>query len=364
MPSTANRKGEPTFDPSPDESGMLDHLAHFADDLDKGFALGRDADVPTPTGTVWICGIGGSAIGALLTGAWANERARLPVNIHRGYGLPEGVEPGDTVVCVSHSGNTEETLSAYVQALDTETRRIAISSGGLLTEWAEEAGDTVVQVPPDRQPREGLGYSWFCQVGLMVSWGQGDEEEVKEAVAAVRDVQGELDPSVGLEDNLGKDIAARALEHVPVVYGYGPMAAPARRWATQFNENAKRAAFYGSLPEAQHNAIVAWALDPDSAGLLPVVLHSDGSEVDRVRLEFLEQTMQSHSDPVLINPPGDALLAKLATAVHIGDYATLYLALLRGIDPTPVEPIEALKEELAEVGVVDELRDRFEELVG
>lgn len=352
------------LDRSVDSAGMLDHLANFPRDLEGGFDLGYEAGIEEPQGSIWICGIGGSAIGGMLTGAWANERVRIPITISRGYGLPEGVEPGDMVICVSHSGNTEETLSAYVEALQADVDRVAITSGGRLGDWADEVGDPVVEVPGGVEPREGLGYSWFAQLGIITSWGQGDVEEVQEAVAAVGGIHKRIAPEVDVEENLAKKIARRAKDQIPVCYGFGPMAAPARRWATQFNENSKRTAFYGSLPEAQHNAIVAWQEDPDSQHLLPIVLSHNGSETDRVRLRYLEESMETSADPFLIEPPGERLLPKLATAVHIGDYASVYLALLRGIDPTPVEAIDDLKVELDEVGLVEDLQDRFEESVG
>jgi glucose/mannose-6-phosphate isomerase len=290
---------------------------------------------------VVICGMGGSAIGADLAAAAIGLRATAPITTMRGYELPAWVGADTLVVCASYSGNTEETLHCFEQAGAAGAPRVVVTTGGKLAAGARAAGDVpVIGVPSGMQPRAAVVYMTVTalQCAELAGAAPSLRSEIAEAAAVTRELAADHEQA--------KEIAQTLVGRIPVVYGGRTTTAAARRWRSQFNENAKLPAFYGDLPEAHHNEVVGWHYAGDT--LYGVVLETK-QEHERMarRFDVTAEVMQAAGFPALrVEGRGESALAQVMSLVMLGDLTSVYLAVLRGVDPTPVQEIEGLKQRL------------------
>jgi glucose/mannose-6-phosphate isomerase len=294
-----------------------------------------------------ICGMGGSAIGADLATAAIGLRATAPITTIRGYDLPEWVGADSLVVCASYSGNTEETLHCFEQAGAAGAPRIAVTTGGKLAEAARAAGDVpVIGVPSGMQPRAAVVYMTVTalQCAELAGASPALRTEVEEAAELAAELVKQWGPDVA--ESQPKAIAHAIEGRIPVVYGGRTTTAAARRWRAQLNENSKLPAFFGDLPEAHHNEVVGWHHAGDA--LFGIVLET-AEEHERMvrRFDVTAEVMDAAGFEALrVEGRGESPTAQVMSLVLLGDLVSVYLAVLRGIDPTPVEEIEGLKRRL------------------
>jgi glucose/mannose-6-phosphate isomerase len=326
-----------------DPSGMLGDVLAQPHQYEDAIWRTESAGIPKREFSrgVVICGMGGSAIGADLAAAAIGLRATAPITTIRGYELPAWVGPDTLVACASYSGNTEETLHCFEQAGAAGAPRVAVTTGGKLAEAARAAGDVpVIGVPSGMQPRAAVVYMTVTALQLAELAGAAPplRSEIEEAASVARDL---------VDDHAKAKQIARAIgERIPVVYGGPTTAAAARRWRSQFNENSKRPAFFGDLPEAHHNEVVGWYRA--KGDLVALVLErKDEHEQMARRLDVTEQVMRDAGvEAIRVQARGAGTVAQLMSLVLLGDLASVYLAVLNDIDPTPVEEIDALKKRL------------------
>jgi glucose/mannose-6-phosphate isomerase len=290
---------------------------------------------------VVICGMGGSAIGADLAAAAIGARATAPITTIRGYELPDWVGPDTLVVCATYSGNTEETLECFERAGEHGAPRVAVTTGGKLADAARAAGDVpVIGVPAGMQPRAAVVYMTVTALECAALAGAAPSlrSEIDEAAAVAAEL--------AADHPQAKQVAHALDGRIPVVYGGRTSTAAARRWRTQLNENSKVPAFYGELPEAHHNEVVGWHHANES--LIAVVLETnEGDERMAHRFEVTADVMKTAGlDALSVQAKGESALAQVMSLVLLGDLVSVYLAVLRGTDPTPVEEIETLKRRL------------------
>ncbi len=320
---------------------------------------------------VVVLGMGGSAIGADLVRGLYLDRLPAPLQVVRSYEPPAYVGPQTLVIACSHSGNTAETLAAFAGAERRGAKLIAITTGGQLADRAQRAGIPLVKYTcplPARsaqsarsqggagltrqaQPRAALGYSFTAVLAVLhaVGWAPDAGEDLPAALDAVRSVGAEYAPQRPEATNRAKQLARRLRQRVPIVYGAGWLAEVARRWKAQCNENAKQWAFYEELPELNHNAVEGYCLPTaDTAPLTVVSLESDCyPPAIRQRAAITRRVLAERAVPCeVVTIAGPNRLAEVLTAVHLGDWTSYYLALLNGVDPTPVPTLEWLKAEL------------------
>ncbi len=256
---------------------------------------------------------------------------------------------------MSYSGNTEETLSCVARALPRGCRPVCVASGGRLAELAARHDLPLVAVPAGLQPRAAIGFL-ATPIGAALECAglaPGFDEQVAEAIAVTAELGAELAPQVGDDDNEAKTVARRLLNCLPVVYGAGVTTPAARRWKGQLNENAKTPAFFNELPELDHNEIAGWETNPGLAGRAVVVLLDDpaGDERLRRRMALTGAAVQPRvAGVVRVAARGVLPLARVLSSAYVGDFASLYLALLYGVDPAPVAAIEDLKARLSGEG--------------
>lgn len=340
-----------------DPDGMLAKIEALPDQLEDALRLGRAAPMPPVDGVrhVVLCGMGGSAIGADLLAAYASTHAQVGLHVWRGYDLPVWARGAETlVVASSHSGNTEETLSAFEAGRAGGARVVAVTTGGELASRAQSAGLPVWRFDHPGPPRSAVGYSFGLLLALLARAGliPGGDDEVQAAVAAMRQQQAMFRADVPAANNPSKRMAGQLMERWPVFFGAGLTAPVARRWRTQLNELAKAGGSFEELPEADHNVVAGVEQPAGLANRLMVVcLRAPIDDprlvrrLDATRHVFMVEGFNTDA----LDGVGPNRLAQQWTLLHYGDYVAYYLAMAYGVDPTPISAIESLKEHLREV---------------
>jgi glucose/mannose-6-phosphate isomerase len=296
-----------------------------------------------------VCGMGGSAIGGDLAKAALGDRATRPITVVRGYALESWTPPESFVLCVSYSGNTEETLACFEAAGAAGAQRAVLTTGGKLAELAREEGVPVIGVPAGMQPRASVIYMTIgvMECAALCGAAPGLHAEIDTSVALLERLVEEWGPAAA-DDSLAKSVARQLDGTVPVIHGASATTAPARRWATQLNENAKSPAFWTELPEASHNQIVGWERGRELAPLSGVFL-CDPDQHPRVQrhVELVKAELERVGAPaVQLHTEGDSRLERVLSSVLLGDLVSVYMAALAGSDPTVTPALTRLKEQL------------------
>lgn len=306
-------------------------------------------------GEVVILGMGGSAIGGDVIKALLENALGMPVTVNRGYCPCKYYSPRTLVFAVSYSGNTEETLAGLDEAVYRNCKIVAVTSGGVLLQKARGYRWPTIQVPEGLQPRAALPYLMLPlaitleKMGLVRDFSRIMGQAVTSLETRVGQ-WGRLQPSSG---NYAKQLAQRLHGKVPVIYGMeGALAVAAYRWKCQINENSKIPAFHNVIPEMNHNEIVGWGALDDFSKRIEIVFLLDEEENPRLvhRAKITSELIKDHVGGVsVIHVSGASRTEKLLSTILLGDFVSLYLALLDGRDPTPVECISQLKARMAEV---------------
>jgi glucose/mannose-6-phosphate isomerase len=323
--------------------------------LEQAWELGGSQELPDWGGIrqVLVAGMGGSAIGADMLAAYLAPHARVPLISLRDYDIPLWARGPETLfVASSHSGNTEETLSAFRQAADAGCRLVAISTGGQLADEAGRVGAPYWRFRHEGQPRAAIGYSFGLLLALIARLGLAPdpESELREALSDMRRQQEAIRAEVPVVKNSAKRMAGQFMGRYAVIFGSGVLAPVARRWKTQINELAKAWAQFEFLPEADHNTLNG-CMQPEDIFPFSMLIFLVGQAEpprDRRRAELTRKSLMLEGlNTDTIKGRGKTPLSNMWTALHYGDYASFYLAMAYGVDPSPVAAIEAFKHEMA-----------------
>jgi len=331
-----------------DSTGQMDEVLglpeHLEDALWRVESSGaRPVDAP---GGLVVAGMGGSASGARLAVGALGPRLTRPFVVADGYSLPGWTGPSTLVLASSYSGNTEETLSAYEQAVSRGAPRMVATTGGALAARAREDGVPVVPIPGGFQPRAAIGYSLVGALEAAALGGAAPSvrDEVEAATALVGELVAEWGPDAP-EDSLAKSIARSLHGTVPIIAGAELAASAAYRWKSQFNENAELPAFASALPELSHNEVVGWAA-AGSLGRFSYISLEDPQAHPRnvLRAELVAEIAAAGAAPVIrVTARGTSPVERLVSLVLLGDLVTIYAAVLRGADPVDIPALDGLK---------------------
>ncbi len=338
-----------------DPSGMWGYLHEFPQRCWEGWQRGISFPLPpdfSRVERVVFLGMGGSAICGDLLGSLLALEGGVLLLVHRDYDLPRFVDERTLVIASSYSGNTEETISSFAQALGTPSKKLVLTAGGKLRNLAEEREVPVFTIDFQAPPRAALGYSFLFLVGLFQRLGflRDQSGDVAEMMEVLSELSGEIDKASPLEANRAKRLATRLFGRVIVVYGAGMLSEVARRWKTQFNENSKSWSFFEVFPELDHNSIVGYNCPRHMAGGVFVImlsspsLHSRTLARYKVTGEILAQYGVGYE---VVASRGETPLSQMMSLVLFGDYVSYYLAILYETDPSPVRAIDYLKERLS-----------------
>ncbi|MDB5179861.1 MAG: pgi, glucose-6-phosphate isomerase [Candidatus Saccharibacteria bacterium] len=300
--------------------------------------------------SVVVTGMGGSALAALLAKVWLKNDSTIPFEVIRGYDLPAYVNSHTLVIASSYSGNTEETVSALGQASGKGAQLGVIASGGKLVEIADGSGIAHVTLPTGLQPRMAVIYNLRALLALFENFGvvQGKLQEIEALSQWLGQESVAWGPTIPAEQNYAKQLAKEAVGKTPVFYG-GALTAPvAYKWKISFNENAKNVAFWNEYPEFNHNEFLGWTSHPVEKPFAVFDLISSFEHPQILKRFEISDRLLSGLRPkaTVVNLVGDSLIAQLLWASILADYVSIYVAILNGVDPTPVELIEKFKKEL------------------
>jgi len=360
---------EPTAPPQFDEAITLDN-PRVISGIDSADMIGRVRELPrqlalarrvaasvklptshTDVDAVCVLAMGGSAIGAELVDGIAGDRLRVPLVVHRDYGLPAWAGERTLVIAASHSGETVETVSGAAEARRRGLPLVVISTGGALGTAAAADGTPYLRYESPGQPRAAIGFGIGLMHELLVRSGLlVDPDPLGPAVETLEAVLERNAPSVETEASPAKQLAWSIFGRIPIIYGAGRMAAVAHRWKTQLNENAKAWADFEPMPEANHNAIEGSLNPRELSDALYVVELRDPTEEPEMAARYAvvnELLGERATNRSVVWAEGPSPLARVLSGVAFGDLVSVYLAILYQTDPTPVTLLAMLKQRLA-----------------
>ena len=314
----------------------------------------HEFDVPAidgQFGNIVYAGMGGSALAALISQSWPGYK--VPFEVCRQYSVPAYVSDKTLFIAASYSGNTEETVSALQEAEGKGAKIVVIAGGGKLQEVAQANNHSFVLMPKAEQPRYAVFYNLKALLDILIAARLADKQEIDNQLSAASEfLKGEVQPwlpTVPQQQNPAKQLANELTGKSGVVYG-GPLMVPAAyKWKISFNENAKNICWWNQYPEFNHNEFIGWSSHPIQKPYAVVDLRSS-FEHPRVQKRFeLSDKLLSGRRPAahVVQAQGKNLLEHLLWTINFGDFVTIYLALLNGVNPSPVELVEKFKKELS-----------------
>lgn len=299
--------------------------------------------------TIVVAGMGGSALAAGLVKSWV--KLNQPFEVIRKYNIPGYVNEKTLFIASSYSGNTEETLAALEEAEGLGAKIAVISAGGQLIDIAQEKSYPFVQLPSDYQPRMAVSLNLRGLVKLFEVYGlaQGKYDEIASVADWLDDRVEKWLPEVPTEENYAKQLAEKCAGKTAVIYSGSRMAPVGYKWKISINENAKNTAFCNELPEFNHNEFIGWSSHPVDKPFVVLDLIS-GFEHPQVlkRFAVTDQLLSGlRPKAITVELQGESVIAQMLWGCVLADFVSIYLAILNGIDPTQVDLIEKLKQELA-----------------
>ncbi|HMS54474.1 MAG TPA: bifunctional phosphoglucose/phosphomannose isomerase [Fimbriimonadaceae bacterium] len=338
-----------------DPKGMFRLTCDFPEQCRRALEISLAADLNLggkEFSGAMLTGLGGSAAGGDFTRALFDAQGKIPFTVNRDYHLPSWVNSSILVFCASYSGNTEETISAYHDAKNAGCTVIAITSGGKLAEMARQDGFPVIQIPGGQPPRTALGYMLVPTIVACEQLGLLPAQPWEQAIA-VLDKAAAHWATAKFEENETKQLAEFLFGNLSVIYGLGSwQSLVANRWKGQINENAKNMTFSAAFPELNHNEILGW-VKSDEQGVSRWVgmLLEDGTESAKMneRFRVTEDLIKGVCEFRRVTVHGASLLEKMLVMALLGDFISLYLAALNGVDPENIDSINILKTALSKV---------------
>lgn len=302
---------------------------------------------------VVLSGMGGSGSAGDFIQALFTEQGTVPFHVAKDYDLPNWVGKNTLVLSISYSGNTEETLSAFRQARARNAQQLVITSGGEIQDLADEFSINSIRIPGGQPPRMSLGYMLVPAIVALQRLELLPEQPLEAAISNLERNQDNWRLDCPTSENRAKQMAAAIDSSLLILYGLGGwQTAIANRWRCQINENSKLLAFVNAFPEMNHNEIVGWAgTKRQNLHPISVLVFGDGNESPRMRerMRVTTELITPSSQVFELLAQGDTLLEKMLFLAHLGDYVSLYLAVLGEQDPSKIDSIDRLKRALSDL---------------
>jgi glucose/mannose-6-phosphate isomerase len=338
-----------------DTDGAYERNRHLPEQCRDAWEAVRDLALPhsyRDIDHVIVAGMGGSAIAGDFLQALCFRDSVRPVTVLRGYRLPAWASSRTLFIACSHSGSTEETLTAFSAALHRGCKLVAVTTGGELLSTSEKMGSPALTYNYYAEPRSAFGHGFLRLLAIARNAGFLDvsEDAVEEAIASIEALEPRLKAECPESSNPAKQLARRIHGRLPLIIGSEFLAPVARRWKNQINENAGSWAVDEELPELHHNAVVGFGLPRDTADSIHTVILRHAALSERVLLrcqitaELLQASAISHE---YVEVPGEDTLAAMLGGVYIGSMVSYYLAMLNGVRPSEIDNINYLKSRLA-----------------
>lgn len=339
-----------------DPKGMYDLTCSFDKQCAHAVEIARSCEIAplkTEPNLAMLTGLGGSAAGGDFVRALFESDGKIPFLVNRDYSLPHYVGPQTLVIACSYSGNTEETLASYYDAKAKGAQIIVVTSGGKLAELAEADGYSLIQIPGGQPPRTALGFLCLPVVIACEKLGLIPAQNYEQLIAHIAKTIEQFRCEIPLASNSTKQLAADFFGKFPIIYGLGSwQGLVANRWKGQICENAKNMTYSHTYPELNHNEVLGW-VEADKQGIANYVVATleDGTESAKLkkRAEVTEQLIGEKAVKFRVTASGATLLEKMLSLALYGDFVSIYLAALNGVDPENIDSINILKAALANV---------------
>ena len=336
-----------------DPDDMLGRIKELGQQVKDAWKIARAAQLPpshADVRNITVAGMGGSAIGGDLAAALLADELKVPMSVHRDYGLPGYVGRDSLVIVSSYSGNTEETLSAFEEARKRAAKVLAITTGGTLADLARASNYPVITFSYKARPRATLGYSLGLVLGALSRLGLARDlsADIDTATADLAKLEERVHE--GARTNDAKKLAKELYGRIIVAYGAGVMGVMARRVKGQWNENSKNWSAYDVMSELNHNAVVGFPNPPIARDALTVLLLRSDRDNPRhkIRFDVTRELLDRASIPHrTLQFSGANMLSEVLQMTLFTDYVSFYVALLNGADPSPNTAIDYLKDRLA-----------------
>lgn len=327
---------------------MKSLIANFSRQLEEAVKIGKNAKLTpmsVPARNVLVCGLGGSGIGGSIVAELFTGEASVPISTSKGYFIPAYVDEHSLVIISSYSGDTEETVNALHLALDKKAKVVCVTSGGKIAKMASEKGLDLVLVPGGMPPRACIGYS-LTQLFFILHFNK---------IIATDHIP-QLESSIQLldreEENIkaeAKRVAEKLLGKIPVIYATTNQEGLAIRLRQQLNENSKVLCWHHVFPEMNHNELVGWTEKHED---LSIIILRDPDEYARnvSRIEICREVFHKYTSNITeVFAKGTTPVEKAIYLIHIGDWISMHLAEMRGVDAIEVSVINHLKSELSKI---------------
>jgi glucose/mannose-6-phosphate isomerase len=284
-----------------------------------------------------VTGLGGSGIGGTILAEMVNDYCAVPITVNKDYFLPNFTNSHTLVIISSYSGNTEETLEAMQQALNKKAQIICITSGGKVEELAKQNNLDVIKIPGGNPPRSCIGYSLVQLIKVFIHYGFAPAsllDDVKNSITLLEKENTNITTEA-------KKIAQILMNKIPVIYSLGSCEGVSVRFRQQINENSKMLCWH------HHNELVGWTTRNESIAVITFRTSFDYKRTQK-RYEVCRSLFEKYSASVNeIVAKGNSKAEQFIYLINIGDWISLYLAEMKGIDPVEVKVIDHLKKELA-----------------
>lgn len=325
---------------------MKSLIANFPRHLKDAVEIARNNGIKPfsePIDNVVIAGLGGSGIGGTIVSQMVMDNLRVPVYVAKDYFIPGYVSKRSLVIISSYSGNTEETLMAYELAIKSGAKIVAITTGGKVEKIAKEYGHPIVIMPGGSPPRAAFGYSFTQQIGVLQSLGLLKDDLLTVIDETAEDLIVTQDNICAQAMSLAKSLVGKKV----IIYSAPLLEGVSLRFKQQINENSKMHAWVNFFPELCHNELVGWEHRYEDLG---VVIFESDSDFERTskRIDISAPMIEAKSGTVTrIGAPDGEILEQALFFIHLGDWASLYLAELTDQDPMAIAAIDHLKSALA-----------------
>jgi len=338
-----------------DRSDMMCLVDSFPYMMEDALFISRSHNVKIKNSfdSIIIAGMGGSAMAGDIVRSVFYDRFPCPVQVVRGYSLPKSVGKNSLVFVLSYSGNTEETISVFKEALSKKCQVISITSGGHIGDLSRAKSIRSVLIPKGLPPRSALPYMLVPMLHILDEARDfaGLVKESQRAASLLKRAQLKYQMGYSASKNPAKKLALSLQDKIPLIFGsFMGTGAASYRWKTQLSENSKITALNNVFPELNHNELVNLGLKSNRRFKFSAIFLRDKADNKRVQLRFdiTKGLLTKGACQVTeVWADGSSKLEKLLSLIYLGDYVSVYLALLSGTDPTPVDAIEDLKKALA-----------------
>ena len=321
-----------------DKENMKEVITKSAGQFSAGLDLAKNIKIEGTFKNVIICGVGGSALPADILNSLVLPKA--PIYIHRDYNLPVFANEDSLIVCISYSGNTEETISALQESISKNITSVAITTGGKLEKMCEEHNIPLVKIPAGIQPRSATGYLFSALATILTNCAVIDD--ISADILSTADELAKISATLEKE---GKILAKKLAKKIPVVYASNNFQAIAKIWKIKFNENSKIPAFHNFFPELNHNEMVGFTGVKKTSNLHVLVI-KDKDDHERItkRMELTSLLLKKKGIKTdFAETKEGSKMFRMFSSLLLGDWTSYYLAINSKTDPTPVEIVEEFK---------------------